>query len=193
MRAAQAFAKLWHLQLYADSQLVLATEESGRRREGGCLVTATTSTIHLCFAHVWQSQPEWEKERERGGKRERKGESMLCVPHFKANPNRSSGICCIVWAPLRRCLCVLFAYPITWQQCGAGTGKEEERDVGGGGAAVASQMLILIKINALGHVEVEKLARLTFFVAFSICLAFAWPLSAAYCAPPPSLSSLHPC
>lgn len=139
-------------------------------------MTATTSTIHLCFAYVWQSQPEWEKERERGGKRGRG--SMLCVPHFKANRNRSSGICCIVWAPLRRCLCVLFAYPITKQQCEAGTGQEREGGVGrGGGAAVASQMLILIKINALGHVEVEKLARLTFFVAFSICLAFAWPLS----------------
>lgn len=65
---------------------------------------------------------------------------------------------------------------------------------GGGVAAVASQMLILIKINALGHVEVEKLARLTFFVAFSICLAFAWPLSAASSSVPLPLSPLlHPC
>lgn len=63
---------------------------------------------------------------------------MLCVPHFKANRNRSSGICCIVWAPLRRCLSVLFAYPITGSRVGqAALGKGGE----GGWCRVAGAAL----------------------------------------------------
>lgn len=123
---------------------------------------------------------------------------MLCVPHFKAKPNRNRNRSSSLAWNLLHCL----VSTSDKQEEGEEQQQQEVAytvclsnncpDRGVQAQGVSSQMLILIKINALGHVEVEKLARLTFFVAFSICLAFAWPLSdelpCSFLPPPSPLS-----
>lgn len=78
MRAAQAFAKLWHLQLYADSQLVREWKKKRRRLPGDSDDINNSSLLCLRLAITARVG---ERARKRG--QERKGGSMLCVPHFK--------------------------------------------------------------------------------------------------------------
>lgn len=158
-------------------------------------MTAMASTIHLCFAYVWQSQPEWEKERKRRGKEREEGREHVvrAALQSESESEQRNLLHCLgsIATPLPlRSVCLSNNLAAVWGRHRA-RGRGRCSAGGGGVAAVASQMLILIKINALGHVEVEKLARLTFFVAFSICLAFAWPLSGSPSPSPPS--TLHPC
>lgn len=72
MRAAQAFAKLWHLQLYADSQLVREWKKKRRRLPGDSDGINNSSLLCLRLAITARVG---ERARKRG--KERKGEHVV--------------------------------------------------------------------------------------------------------------------